>query len=156
MPVILLQTCIVWVACAAGDVFSPVILKIINRFACRTVELLALSFSYLHWSTEYDLAFAQLCFQFHFPDFHGWVPLLQFVSIVWEQDYFVWEPDTVHLISIYFKFLDWYQIECHQMVFRYESGIRSWFFFFFLLMEQGDYLLYWFYLIDLSYELYAM
>ena len=141
MPVILLQTCIIWVVCAVDGVFSLLILKIINRFASRTVELLALSFCCLHWSTEYDLAFAQLCFQFQFPDFHGWVPLSNIavhqyclenrIILSENQIQFTW-----FLFMLNFCISSkWIVIRC--VVGMSESGIRKCLFSFFCWWSQG-------------------
>lgn len=99
--------------------FFLIILKIIKSFAWRTVELLVLSFSWVCWSAEYDITFACLWFKFHFLDFHGWGPILQFISIVWERDHFLWTQDRVNLVFIYTEFLGWGLTECHQMFCRH-------------------------------------
>lgn len=150
--------------------FFLIIFKIINRFAWRSVELLALFFSHLCWSAEYDITFPCFCFKFHFLDFHGWDPVLQLISNVWEQDHFVWTLDRTNMVFIYMEFLGWYLTECHQMfVGIFESDAWVWwvvgffgFFFslfvwnFFLLMKQTDYFLYSFKLSAVSYQLYEM
>lgn len=145
MPVILLQTYIVWVAFVAGCVFSIVILE---PFCC-------LLFCFPISAGQLSMILLLLSFAFSSVFLTFMVEFLYCSSSVLSENMIILSENQIQFTL--FLFMGNIRIGIRLNVVRCLEGVferRR--FIFFLLMEQRDYLLYCFYLIDLSCELYTV